>query len=120
MYSFKNNYLAAILQVAIWYFKIHVEQTMQPVMNSILRLMDTLVSFPFTLSIQEFEYDEELRENSVGEIYFPSYFRNITEDIDLIHMLLRCHKWLSQPSIELLRVVGRLASANSYFFETEA
>lgn len=64
----------------------------------------------------------------MGEIYFPSYMRNLTEDSELLMMLLRFYKWYAgcvdferfQPEImHLLRVISRLASANSYFFDNE-
>lgn len=88
-----------------------------------------VVSYPFTLSLQEFEFDEELRENSVGEIYFPNYFRNVTTDTHFMQGLYRLYTWynavvefdsVSQDVLNLLRIMGKVCSANSYYFDTES
>lgn len=138
MYTFKNNYLAAVLHVAVWYLKVLVEfatdppesssQELSACLHANLKLLEELMTYPYTLHLQEYECDEDIRESSVGEIYFPSYFRNVTEDAGVLQVLLRLYNWYSscpqvplfQPEIMMLiKIVGRLSSANSYFFDNE-
>lgn len=65
MYTFKNNYLAALVHVTIWYFKVLVGYVQQPpeatgaellsCMRATLKLFEELMCFPYTLHLQEYE-----------------------------------------------------------------
>lgn len=135
VYTFKNNYLAGILEVCTWYLKILIEQTTLPPQQSMglrshlsimIRLFEMVVSYPFSLSLQQFEFDEQLRENCIGEIYFPNYFRNITGDTHFINGIYRLYAWyntavefdtVKADILNILRIMGRICSANSYYFD---
>lgn len=64
---------------------------MSTLMNLTIQLLEAVFMYPFTLSLHEFEVDEDSADNLTGsgsgEIYFPNYFRHAICDTSLLQQI---------------------------------
>ena len=91
IYMFRNLYVPVVLNISTEYHKmLHLQWQKNPVNRDIVDvlvvsvgLVEKVLSFPFTLTLQEFEAGEDNRDSSVGlsaDIYYPPTYRNVLCD----------------------------------------
>jgi hypothetical protein len=106
---------------------------LRPVIVLTLSLLEAIFMYPFTLSLHEFEQDEDLGENitgvASGDIYLPNYFRHVVCDEALLRGLVSYWQALVNGTANfeegrgeltsLLRILGRSTCASQYTFKNE-
>jgi hypothetical protein len=96
IYVFRNSYLPYLLQFGVEHVKALLplaSPQLRPVIALTLSLLEAIFMYPFTLSLHEFELDDDLSENitgvTAGDIYLPNYFRPVVCDEILLRGLVR-------------------------------
>ena len=140
IYLFRNLYVPIMLNISTEYHKMLHQEWQKNMLNRDIidvltvsvGLVEKVIAFPFTLTMHEFEADDEHKDGSVGlspDIYYPPCFRNVLCDRSYIEMLfeffffllkeLESVNQLGGTVYSMLKIAGRIISASSYTFSTE-
>lgn len=134
IYVFRNSYLAHFLQFAVEHTKLlFALPALRPVLAATLALLEQVFMYPFTLSLHEFEVEEDLGENTTGlntgDIYFANYFRHVLCDMGFLNDLLNYYGYVVRTAGEfedcrgeiysLVRILGRVACPSQYTFKND-
>lgn len=136
IYVFRNSYIPYFLQFGIEHIKAFLpiaSQQLRPVIALTLSFLEAVFMYPFTLSLHEFEQEDDLTENitgvTSGDIYLPNFFRHVVCDEPLMRGLVGYWQMLVNGTsnfeevrgelTSLLRMLGRSTCASQYTFKND-
>ena len=139
IYIFRNSYLAIFLQFGIENLKFFFSnlnnnsfEHLRPLIALTLQLLEHVFMYPFTMSLHQFQIEDEIGENITclgsGDIYFPNSFRHVICDEQFLNSLLQYYQMVlnitqnfeySRTELySLIRIIGRASTPSQYSFKS--
>ena len=138
IYIFRNSYLGYFLHFGVENIKLFFasfdnSQSIYAITNLTLELLESVFMYPFTLSLHEFEVEEDSVDNisgaNSGDVYFPSYFRHVLCDVVFLDSILKYFQMLLQNNLPFdqkrkeltsgIKILGRASIPSQYTFKNE-